>query len=598
MLTRSKTHRDSCAIAAHSNATPRWKEWRARRAQGASVFALVLVFLTGCQSNLGTAPSTDISAGANESIEQLLILADTAELSADRVRYRARAITALVSQNAVQRAVAQLERLPAAASAPADQRIFILLARASISIALGDPRSATTDLLIIEPDPAQLSPATVRSLSDATWAALGGLSATELEAFTRAAETYSARGWLELNRAIRSEDFSLRGQLDAISRWQRVWTQHAAANTLPSALLGLAAEWDRRPRHIALLLPLQQAAGRALQEGFIAAYYQSLAISREVPRVTLIDSTGATSAQALYNEATLVGADLIIGPLDKALVSELTRIASRSGLRVPTLALNYADDETETFEDSSVTQFGLAPEDEIDQVVALVEDNGFRRAAVVTPEGESYSRLSNEFTSRWAATGGSVVSQTTFGENDDYSTVIKGLLAIDASEARAQRLRATLPRNNIEFTPQRRSDIDFVFLIANPRQARQLVPTLAFYYAQDLPVFALPSIYDGSEVAATRDLDGITFGDGPWMVTDNALRRETDAALPSALGATQRLRAMGVDSFYLAMQLKQLRENPARELQGVTGSLRLSPSGRVQRELLPVRFDEGIPKPL
>ena len=286
-----------------------------------------------------------------------------------------------------------------------------------------------------------------------------------------------------------------------------------------------------------------------------------------------------------------------MGPLDKALVNQ---IAELPRLPTLTLALNYADndDESGVGKPSDLVQFGLAPENEIEQIIALARQRGFKRAAVITPEGDNYTRLRATFQSRWEQSGGSVVARSVFGPEEDFSAVVKNLLAIDASEDRARRLRATLPRNNIEFTPQRRSDIDFIFLIANPRQGRQLVPTLAFYYAQDLPLLALPSIYDGDPSASTRDLDGLVFGDAPWMVRSSELRSVADENFAPAFGSSQRLRAMGVDSFYLAMQLTQLRDNPQRSLRGVTGELSLTEDGKIMRKLVMLKFENGVPEPL
>ncbi len=596
-----------------------------------SIFYLITtLLLASCQSSISDRPSNEQDTANNASIESLLRAADTAD-SISGAQYRLRAIDLLIINHDLSRAKLELDRLPSPEALPANLQSLLAITGARLALASSNPKEANIWLAIVSPDALEelssserieflimvaethnalanseqaanillgsdidesaLAKELTQRLSDITWSTLNNLSIPQLDSLALNDPSYNARGWVELNRSVRSDDFSLRGQLDAIARWQRVWTQHFAASYLPQALLGIAAEWDRRPRHIALILPLQQAAGRALQEGFVAAYYQSLAISREVPRISLIDSSGANDAHYLYDEAVALGADLIVGPLDKALVNELAQF---SQLPVLTLALNYLDSNIEASND--IIQFGLAPEDEINQIINLAKERNFERAAVVTPEDSNYVRLSEEFRSRWEAVGGDVVTQRTFGNNDDFSAVVKGLLAIDASEDRARRLRATLPRNNIEFTPQRRTDIDFVFLIANPRQGRQLVPTLAFYYAQDLPLYALPSIYDGASESNTRDLDGLIFNDGPWMVAPNELRNAVDASLEPALGASQRLRAMGVDSFYLAMQLKQLQENPNKKLQGVTGALQLQEAGRVSRELLTVRFEDGKPK--
>jgi outer membrane PBP1 activator LpoA protein len=603
-------------------------------------FALLLLgLLAGCQStpaNSGNAPFDLASA----SVETLLDAASQADSQNDAeaaAEYRLKAIELLIYENNLRRAATEIDALPAQQLLSDELRASVQLARATIAFgngdhsdarsllqeldgrareslpidtnikiallagevynALGDPSLAAVFQLSRSEGAEYGTPLLARQLSDSIWLTLDTLSIDEIDAVASATAGYHARGWLELNKAIRREEFSLRGQLDALARWQGVWTQHAATSYLPSALLSLNAAWDRRPRHIGLILPLQTAAGRALQEGFIAAYYQSLAISREVPRISVIDSSEATDAFSVYDEALRLGVDLVVGPLDKALVNQ---IAELPRLPTLTLALNYADndDESGVGKPSDLVQFGLAPENEIEQIIALARQRGFKRAAVITPEGDNYTRLRATFQSRWEQSGGSVVARSVFGPEEDFSAVVKNLLAIDASEDRARRLRATLPRNNIEFTPQRRSDIDFIFLIANPRQGRQLVPTLAFYYAQDLPLLALPSIYDGDPSASTRDLDGLVFGDAPWMVRPSELRSVADENLAPAFGSSQRLRAMGVDSFYLAMQLTQLRDNPQRSLRGVTGELSLTEDGKIMRKLVMLKFENGVPEPL
>ena len=296
---------------------------------------------------------------------------------------------------------------------PIDTNIKIALLAGEVYNALGDPSLAAVFQLSRSEGAEYGTPLLARQLSDSIWLTLDTLSIDEIDAVASATAGYHARGWLELNKAIRREEFSLRGQLDALARWQGVWTQHAATSYLPSALLSLNAAWDRRPRHIGLILPLQTAAGRALQEGFIAAYYQSLAISREVPRISVIDSSEATDAFSVYDEALRLGVDLVVGPLDKALVNQ---IAELPRLPTLTLALNYADndDESGVGKPSDLVQFGLAPENEIEQIIALARQRGFKRAAVITPEGDNYTRLRATFQSRWEQSGGSVVARSRF----------------------------------------------------------------------------------------------------------------------------------------------------------------------------------------
>lgn len=422
------------------------------------------------------------------------------------------------------------------------------------------------------------------------WARLQGLDAEELEQLAANADSYQLRGWIELERVYRADEFNIRSQLDAIERWQQVWTNHTAAQILPADLASLQSLWDARPRRIALLLPLQQTAGIAIQEGFLSAYYEALAVSREVPIISVFDTSGLLDVDAIYQDAVAAGADLIIGPLNKNLVNQLN---AGNQLPVPTLALNYSD--SPQLVTGNLFQFGLAPEDEISQAAALAWNSGHRQAAIIAPDTFDYVRLRTAFADAWQSLGGNVVSNATYGDTNDYSDVVKRLMAIDSSEQRAADLLDLLPRTNLEFTPRRRQDIDFIFLMANPRQGRLIKPTLAFYFAGDIPVYALPSIFDGAiDSAENRDLEGIWFTDAPWLLNGTSpLRQRTDAELRPVPGPLQRLRALGVDSFRLYPRLQQLANAEVPSIPGTTGILSLSANQRIYRELEVARFRNG-----
>ena len=272
------------------------------------------------------------------------------------------------------------------------------------------------------------NPRTNLSVHNKIWDAINSLSSIQLNNFANTANNYQSRGWVELARVVTSEAYSIRSQLDAITQWRRIWSQHPAAQQLPLQLEKLEQTWEQRPKHIALILPLQDSAGRAIQEGFLSAYYAALDVSRDVPRISVFDSSNQTAIYLLYDAAVASGADLIIGPLYKQLVNQLQQLDE---LPVPTLALNYVDGSNSS--SPNLTQFGLAPEDEIEQAVELAWQAGHRNAAIIIPQSNDYQRLQQAFASSWAGRGGNLVSQSTFSGNNDYADVIKRLMAIDSS---------------------------------------------------------------------------------------------------------------------------------------------------------------------
>tara|TARA_B100000029_G_scaffold193242_2_gene191354 strand:- start:1638 stop:3488 length:1851 start_codon:yes stop_codon:yes gene_type:complete len=431
------------------------------------------------------------------------------------------------------------------------------------------------------------------TLFEDLWYTLTSLDDDELNSLATDADSYELRGWIELARIYQDDQNSIRSQLDSIVQWRRIWARHSAASRLPAPLKALQQTWDNRPSHIALILPIQEPAGNAIQEGFLTAYYQALSVSRELPRVSIFDSSRIETIYSIYNQAIDSGADLIIGPLDKNLVNQIQALPE---IPVPTLALNYTDNEEIT---GNLFQFGLAPEDEISQIVNLAWESGHRNAAVLMPDTFDYGRLQKFFIESWKDKGGQVVASTNFFGDSDYADVIKRLMAIDSSEARAERLLDLLPRRNMEFTPRRRSDIDYIFLVANPRQGRQIKPTLAFYFAENIPVFSMPSIYNGRDnQQENRDLDGIVFTDAPWILNPGGeLNDKINSNLRQAQGPLQRLRAMGIDSFMLYPRLFQLAERQIGSLRGTTGILTMSENQRIHRNLEPARFEDGLAVP-
>lgn len=596
---------------------------------GARLFlTLLLAVLQACASSTispeQTAPVLD---PRDASIDELVQAADNTD-GLESTELRLLALEALIDDGLLSRAQRQSTLLADLTNYPEQLQIRALLLQAQLALRAGQPAEAIGILTQVDEfglemrldlrreylltlgqayqDTAQYQQALAaylqlgeaagndsdwnRAFHDEIWRAINRFSPTQLDNFANTANSYQSRGWVELARVVTSEQYSIRSQLDAIAQWQRIWSQHPAAQQLPLQLEKLEQTWEQRPKHIALILPLQDTAGRAIQEGFLSAYYAALDVSRDVPKISVFDSSNQTSIYPLYDAAVASGADLIIGPLYKQLVNQLQQLDE---LPVPTLALNYADDSSSF--SSNLTQFGLAPEDEIVQAANLAWSAGHRNAAIITPQSSDYQRLQQAFMNNWIERGGNVVSQSTFGGDNDYAVVIKRLMAIDSSESRRDRIVQLLPRSSVEFTPRRRADIDFIFLIANPREGRQLKPTLAFYFAGDIPVYALPSIYDGLDnQSANQDLNGIVFTDAPWILANyDPLKPATTSSLRPAQGPVQRFRAMGIDSFRLYSRLQQFSEADISSLRGATGVLSMDSNGRIHRRLEVARFIDG-----
>jgi len=400
--------------------------------------------------------------------------------------------------------------------------------------------------------------------------------------------TSEIRGWLSLAAMTkRFQDDPLR-QLNALKRWRQAWPNHSAAVIVPASLQMLSRIVEERPENIALVLPLNGklgAIGRAIRDGYIAAHYQLTPDSS----LKIYDSTNSKILD-IISRAVSGGAELIIGPLDRA---KVTTIARRP-LKVPVIALNRTLNGQIN---PNLYQFGLAPEDESRQVAEQVSREGRLKGLVVAPDSEWGDRNLEAFTDSFTARGGLIVDTARFADQRDYSALLKSLLNVDSSEERAASLRR-ITGERFEFTARRRQDIDFVFLLSNATQARGINPTLAFFYAEDIPVYATSHVYFGTDSRIDAiDMNGIRFCDIPWKLTnDDIIQQLIVDTWSSASSQLSPFYALGVDVHRLYPRLQQLKEFPEAKIYGATGILTLNKDNVVNRTLMWAQFRDGMVK--
>ncbi|MDF1630722.1 MAG: penicillin-binding protein activator [Alcanivoracaceae bacterium] len=425
------------------------------------------------------------------------------------------------------------------------------------------------------------------------WTQLMLLPINELADAERRTDDATLSGWLELARLYRDPLSDIDGQLRNLNDWQQRRAHHPAASNMPDIIQALRKAVRERPQTVAVLLPqsgpLAAPAG-AIRHGLLAAYYSALGQGHPVPAMHFLDSSQGDIVD-LYNQALALGADLVIGPLDKEQAAALAAIAD---LPVTTLALNYIDGVAAA---NRLFQFGLAPEDEARQVAEQAIAEGMTLAAVLYPQDTSGwgLRVASAFSERFQELGGIISTQASYADNP--TAITRSLLGIGQSEARARALRRYTGMQ-IEFEPRRRQDIDLVFLVANPMQARQMKPALNFHYASDLPVFATSHIYAGSPAPdRDTDLNGLRFVEMPWILDDgSALHQQSTKAWPDGHGRFEKLFAMGVDAYRLHARLMMLDSVPDSFLPGVTGQLSMNEQRVLVRRLNWAWFRKGRPQ--
>lgn len=351
------------------------------------------------------------------------------------------------------------------------------------------------------------------------------------------------------------------------------------------------------PKTVALVLPLTGrvgAAGTALRDGFMTAWYRADAATR--PEIRVYDA--GTDAVEAYRRAVAEGAGFIVGPLAKDDVQAVARIADGT---IPTLALNALPEGEPT--PPRFYQFALAPEDEARQVAARLVAEGRRIGVALVPQDDWGTRVAGAFQAELEAGGGAVVGRQAYpAQTMDYSTMITALLGFGESRQRYQRLAATLG-TTFEFAPRRRDDVQFVFVAGQPTQGRLIRPQLKFHFAGDLPVYSTSDVFDPNP-SANEDLEGVAFPDAPWMVSqDPAIAGIRDEA-GTTFGLQNvrrrgRLYAMGYDASTLVAALRDPLALSSNGVAGMSGRLTLDPYGRIRRELEWTAIgSDGQPHPL
>lgn len=287
------------------------------------------------------------------------------------------------------------------------------------------------------------------------------------------------------------------------------------------------------------------------------------------------------SLDELYDRAQQMNAQLIIGPLDK---DQVTQLEQRDSVPLPTLALNYGNSDSNQAQ--RLFQYGLSAEDEARQAARRAWQDGHRQMSMMVPDNGWGRRVGEAFWNEWQQQGGEITNAVRYNPESSVTNAVQTALNVSGDRARL-------------------GNIDALFLLALPEYARQVPPTMDYYYAPNLPIYATSHLHEGRlQTRLDQDLNDVMFMDIPWQIPDAAvggeealpfastyrtLRDESDASM-------FRLMAMGVDAYELAIRLSDLGELDG--LRGSTGTLFLQSDGRIYRELPWAKFQNGTPSPI
>ncbi|MDI4660348.1 MULTISPECIES: penicillin-binding protein activator [Cobetia] len=456
---------------------------------------------------------------------------------------------------------------------------------------VGEPLASAQTLIALQADSDDLS------INDTLWEQLTRLSPTQLNELASASPT--ASDWTDLLRLQRRFGGNIDQMFSAINDWSDANPQHPAARQMPQGILDLRELSGQEVRKIAVFLPESGSLKRiaqAIREGIEARHRSAIDNAEATPQLSFYDTSSA-DLKTLYARATMDGAQVVLGPLDKKLVSQLE---TQNSLPLPTLALNYGTHDSNRAD--NLLQYGLSAEDEARQVAMRAALDGHRGAAALVPNNAWGQRVYSAFRDRFEQEGGDIVSVERYNPKGAVSSAVKDLLSVSSQD---QARMKSAKKSGSRYGRAHSGNIDMIFLLALPSYARQVPPMLDFYYAGDLPIYGTSHLYDGApQPDQDGDLNGVDFVDIPWEVPEassggKASLPEVDTyrALSDASPRMLKLNAMGVDAYRLAQRVPLMLAGAGGELFGATGSLFPRHDGRIERTLPWAEFRGGVPRP-
>ena len=401
--------------------------------------------------------------------------------------------------------------------------------------------------------------------------------------------------------------------------WRATHAEHVAVRLPPPGF-----DQTFAAAQVALLLPFSgdlAAFAETIRDGFLAAYLRTLQRLQEGPDFGLRQAfrqairfydTGAMSVGAAYRQATADGADVIVGPLDKAAVGELAALSpavpvlalnsvgalsgEREGLPSHERALSGEREGTPSHETTlsgerqdtplqrspvatpNFLQLTLAVEDPAVAIAAAIEADGTQRIVLFDNQGawspRARARLAAELDEV------EIVAVGTLGGIGNVTEAAGEVLGIAASTGRQQEL-ARLLGTELTFLPRRRQDVDAVVALVDGVQLAALRPALEFHFAGDLPIYGPSQAVRG---VSWRQLDGMRVCTIPWFVQASGMRARATVFEASDDPLLAPLFALGVDAYRIVNQLSRLTELD-ESIAGSVGMLSLGDQGRIRREL-------------
>lgn len=387
-----------------------------------------------------------------------------------------------------------------------------------------------------------------------------------------------------------------------INQWLSTNTNQALINNLPHQVQKYLAINHRQNQNIAVLLPLSgrlAGQGEAIKQGILSAYYSKLATAKETNQsvqagIEFIDTGSLNTMKAGITTDSLALFDTIIGPL---LRSHIDQIKSLDLIGKHQLLLNQTQSESNNTNNLQAS-FSLSPEQEAEQVVALMRARNITNPVVIDDGSTTTRRMNSAFILAWTATELSQsnravsLQQIRYSDNKGMRVGITSAIDVLQSQKRIKQL-SNLNQERVYSVTRNRRDIDAFVVFARPNDLELINPiiesSISLFTNEQIPVFATSHGYDHKQSKnSQRDLRNLVFVDMPWLLPagrSEALSTSVDALFNEPPSAFLRLFAFGYDSLTLVDNLAQLSTFEHLSVKGLTGNLSINDRQQLTREM-------------
>ncbi|MFC3092641.1 penicillin-binding protein activator [Alteromonas sediminis] len=388
---------------------------------------------------------------------------------------------------------------------------------------------------------------------------------------------------------------------EAIAQFQQVYFAHPLALNIPPSMLTASVVTNSAKQDVIVMLPLSgrfESTGSAIKQGILAAFF-ALNESEERVSVRFLDTALMPSEQLIQEAAT---ANWVIGPL---LRENIDAVVPFLPLSVKRLALNRveADVRSElalTLGNTQTAYFGLAPEDEAEQLAQHVYKQGYRHPIVVASDIGVGQRMLQAFTRKWQRmratrsvpqghVGFDIVE---FDTIDNLGSALADALGVSQSDENISQINRMT--NRIVYDQNRsRQDIDAIVVFATPEQLSLINPmveaSISPFRQQSVPVYASSRSIERTDAPnQLRDLENVRFLDAPFVLAPERWQAESEqlsALWPEQRASFARLFAFGFDALTMLSEIHTLAAMPGYRFEGMSGSLRMNQYAEIERQL-------------